>query len=105
MHSRQTRHILDGLRFRAICIVAHTEGLTAWPGRCDLLLLPILRAAPQPNFANSRISQISTFTMGYEDSVYLAKLAEQAERYEGKHSAEEAASMHADPQMQRWSRT
>lgn len=23
--------------------------------------------------------------MGYEDSVYLAKLAEQAERYEGKH--------------------
>lgn len=24
------------------------------------------------------------FTMGYEDSVYLAKLAEQAERYEGK---------------------
>jgi hypothetical protein len=27
--------------------------------------------------------QIS-FKMGYEDSVYLAKLAEQAERYEGK---------------------
>ena len=25
----------------------------------------------------------STATMGYEDSVYLAKLAEQAERYEG----------------------
>jgi hypothetical protein len=24
--------------------------------------------------------------MGYEDSVYLAKLAEQAERYEGKHT-------------------
>jgi hypothetical protein len=24
--------------------------------------------------------------MGYEDSVYLAKLAEQAERYEGKYS-------------------
>jgi len=24
--------------------------------------------------------------MGYEDSVYLAKLAEQAERYEGKRS-------------------
>jgi len=23
--------------------------------------------------------------MGYEDSVYLAKLAEQAERYEGQH--------------------
>lgn len=30
------------------------------------------------------LSPISTFTMGYEDSVYLAKLAEQAERYEGK---------------------
>jgi hypothetical protein len=25
--------------------------------------------------------------MGYEDSVYLAKLAEQAERYEGKLSS------------------
>jgi hypothetical protein len=25
--------------------------------------------------------------MGYEDSVYLAKLAEQAERYEGKQSS------------------
>lgn len=25
-----------------------------------------------------------THKMGYEDSVYLAKLAEQAERYEGK---------------------
>jgi hypothetical protein len=25
-----------------------------------------------------------TFTMGQEDAVYLAKLAEQAERYEGK---------------------
>ena len=24
--------------------------------------------------------------MGYEDSVYLAKLAEQAERYEGSHT-------------------
>jgi hypothetical protein len=24
--------------------------------------------------------------MGYEDSVYLAKLAEQAERYEGPHN-------------------
>jgi hypothetical protein len=27
--------------------------------------------------------------MGYEDSVYLAKLAEQAERYEGKHVSDE----------------
>jgi hypothetical protein len=27
--------------------------------------------------------------MGYEDSVYLAKLAEQAERYEGKHTSDE----------------
>jgi hypothetical protein len=29
-------------------------------------------------------SQKPTAIMGYEDSVYLAKLAEQAERYEGK---------------------
>ena len=28
--------------------------------------------------------QSTTVNMGYEDSVYLAKLAEQAERYEGK---------------------
>jgi hypothetical protein len=28
---------------------------------------------------------IETFTMGHEDAVYLAKLAEQAERYEGSH--------------------
>ena len=28
--------------------------------------------------------------MGYEDSVYLAKLAEQAERYEGKRICNEA---------------
>lgn len=27
--------------------------------------------------------------MGYEDSVYLAKLAEQAERYEGKRISNE----------------
>jgi hypothetical protein len=27
--------------------------------------------------------------MGYEDSVYLAKLAEQAERYEGKYAYDE----------------
>lgn len=27
--------------------------------------------------------------MGYEDSVYLAKLAEQAERYEGKRNPNE----------------
>ena len=45
--------------------------------------------------------------MGYEDSVYLAKLAEQAERYEGK------PSHHPPPTprnagltaLQKWSRT
>lgn len=31
----------------------------------------------------SRLLEIAN--MGYEDSVYLAKLAEQAERYEGEH--------------------
>jgi hypothetical protein len=37
--------------------------------------------------ANSMSHQTSyhkSSKMGYEDSVYLAKLAEQAERYEGK---------------------
>lgn len=37
--------------------------------------------------------------MGYEDSVYLAKLAEQAERYEGKLVPRRAASTQADPHV------
>lgn len=31
--------------------------------------------------------------MGYEDSVYLAKLAEQAERYEGRSALDELLSV------------
>lgn len=42
--------------------------------------------------------------MGYEDSVYLAKLAEQAERYEGKCALRCAVCL-AHPIAQRWSRT
>lgn len=34
--------------------------------------------------ANGFIADSPTAIMGYEESVYLAKLAEQAERYEGK---------------------
>jgi hypothetical protein len=37
---------------------------------------------PQANECRLQISPAAT--MGYEDSVYLAKLAEQAERYEGR---------------------
>ena len=47
--------------------------------------------------------QIS-FKMGYEDSVYLAKLAEQAERYEGESSILQHYRNKAD-QEQRWSIT
>jgi hypothetical protein len=36
-------------------------------------------------FTNTSCTQKS-IKMGYDDSVYLAKLAEQAERYEGEHS-------------------
>lgn len=43
--------------------------------------------------------------MGYEDSVYLAKLAEQAERYEGKHVSDELRHHETDQASQRWSRT
>ena len=32
------------------------------------------------------------FTMGHEDAVYLAKLAEQAERYEGSHPSASPSS-------------
>jgi hypothetical protein len=32
---------------------------------------------------NHSLHSSQSFKMGYEDSVYLAKLAEQAERYEG----------------------
>lgn len=42
--------------------------------------------------------------MGYEDSVYLAKLAEQAERYEGKSASDKTRSPMLIP-PQRWSRT
>ena len=43
--------------------------------------------------------------MGYEDSVYLAKLAEKAERYEGKHVSHELRHLEIDQVLQRWSRT
>jgi len=36
------------------------------------------------NSMSHQTSHHTTSKMGYEDSVYLAKLAEQAERYEGK---------------------
>ena len=42
--------------------------------------------------------------MGYEESVYLAKLAEQAERYEGKNPKFKFAELSADV-LQRWLRT
>lgn len=42
--------------------------------------------------------------MGYEDSVYLAKLAEQAERYEGKFLDFRGEMCIAD-HAQRWLRT
>jgi hypothetical protein len=32
-----------------------------------------------------KLCSYTNAVMGYEDSVYLAKLAEQAERYEGQH--------------------
>jgi hypothetical protein len=48
--------------------------------------------------------------MGHEDAVYLAKLAEQAERYEGMYSQIPTAPPNepeadAPPRTQRWSRT
>lgn len=41
--------------------------------------------------------------MGQEDAVYLAKLAEQAERYEGSFSS--VASPQPANRSQKWSRT
>jgi len=41
--------------------------------------------------------------MGYEDSVYLAKLAEQAERYEGMRAA--LSITHKLIALQKWLRT
>ena len=44
--------------------------------------------------------------MGYEDSVYLAKLAEQAERYEGiRQIASIKKRMHLIALLQKWWRT
>jgi len=42
--------------------------------------------------------------MGVEESVYLAKLAEQAERYEGKSSSDASFDRDANPE-QKWWRT
>ena len=44
-------------------------------------------------------------TQSREDSVYLAKLAEQAERYEGLLLSFFALAALAHPSVQRWSRT
>ena len=55
------------------------------PNRATLCLLTrpaIRRDFIQKTTLTSKLTDTST--MGYEDSVYLAKLAEQAERYEGK---------------------
>lgn len=41
--------------------------------------------------------------MGYEDSVYLAKLAEQAERYEGTHEQLTTLTLRIAKNGQRWS--
>jgi hypothetical protein len=44
---------------------------------------PSLRSQAAPANNRSRRTSKKSFIMGQEDSVYLAKLAEQAERYEG----------------------
>lgn len=43
--------------------------------------------------------------MGYEDSVYLAKLAEQAERYEGEYSIHQSTPGSILTFAQKWWRT
>lgn len=51
------------------------------PSHSDLLILT--RPNTSQQLANLCFSRFSAITMGYENYVYLAKLAEQAERYEG----------------------
>lgn len=43
--------------------------------------------------------------MGVEESVYLAKLAEQAERYEGMFNVKVAVGLKLRDLAQKWSRT
>ena len=89
---------------------------------CFVLLLPSdldslpFSSQPQPvqsrthrsdrrNVTNiTRSSADFTFTMGHEDAVYLAKLAEQAERYEGSFVRAIYPRIRID-HNQRWSRT
>lgn len=57
-------------------------------------------------YANPHFPVVPDAIMGYEDSVYLAKLAEQAERYEGKASFHQALDkILTSYSLQRWSRT
>ena len=61
------------------------EGAVSCDGKAQDLLrssLCLTDLVPQyTSYANNGANRSST--MGYEESVYLAKLAEQAERYEG----------------------
>ncbi|KAJ8108156.1 hypothetical protein OPT61_g8371 [Boeremia exigua] len=62
----------------------HAESdVSARNWRCDMRFAVNTTIAGTLRFVNAINSlRYLTFTMGYEDSVYLAKLAEQAERYE-----------------------
>ena len=56
--------------------------------------------------ANSNFLHVDSDKMGYEDSVYLAKLAEQAERYEGgPHPSRHLGRSIANIVIQKWWRT
>lgn len=55
-------------------------------------------------FTNTSTTQKS-IKMGYEDSVYLAKLAEQAERYEGEYSIHRSTAGPILMSAQKWWRT
>jgi len=83
MRRRQSRQLVDRVDFPQSAWQRTLDGrLAGWAAAtasccetCALRTSPILLTTT---------SCRSHFTMGYEDSVYLAKLAEQAERYEGK---------------------
>ena len=61
---------------------------------------PILYIRSSKSFISLLLTHLSSqspqFTMGVEEAVYLAKLAEQAERYEGPSPSSKQTNLHID---------
>lgn len=84
----------------------YTLGHRASPARTIFRGCPFAQATPLTlPLATVPERKHQLAKMGYEDSVYLAKLAEQAERYEGESPVPLQSIPHSLTLRQKWSRT